>query len=229
MLLGCAAVGLFSVNTNVSALSELPPPLPRSHGYGLLEGHFPRGEVSPVDVVVTDAASSRRPRAVGPRLPRPPRLPRRARRRHGPLQPGPRRHADREPGLRRVRALRATASAVAGTHVVVGGPTAQDLDTASASHHDTLLIVPTVLAVVLIVLWILLRALLGPVLVVLTVVVTFVAALGLAAALFVPSAPSSRDRSDRSTPNVRVPGRPWSRLQHLPADSHARGGDAAAA
>ncbi|HUO49406.1 MAG TPA: MMPL family transporter, partial [Acidimicrobiales bacterium] len=76
--------------------------------------------------------------------------------------------------------------AVAGDHVFVGGPTAQDLDTSSASHHDTLLIVPSVLAVVLLVLWLLLRAVLGPVLVVLTVIITFVAALGIAAAVFVP-------------------------------------------
>ena len=85
-----------------------------------------------------------------------------------------------------IRELRATASAVAGTHVLVGGQSAEDLDTASASHRDTLVIVPTVLAVVLIVLWVLLRALLGPVLVMVTVVVTFAAALGIAAAIFVP-------------------------------------------
>ncbi|HUO48657.1 MAG TPA: MMPL family transporter, partial [Acidimicrobiales bacterium] len=55
VLLGSAAFGLFAVNTNVSALSELPNTAPSVRGYDLLQGHFPPGEVSPVDVVVTEA------------------------------------------------------------------------------------------------------------------------------------------------------------------------------
>jgi RND superfamily putative drug exporter len=70
--------------------------------------------------------------------------------------------------------------------VVIGGQTAEDLDTATASHHDTLFVVPAALAVVLLVLWLVLRAVLGPLVVVATVVVTFAAALGIASAVFVP-------------------------------------------
>jgi RND superfamily putative drug exporter len=89
-------------------------------------------------------------------------------------------------GFAAIRELRATASAVAGSHVLIGGQSAEDLDTALASRRDTWVIVPSVLAVVLLLLWILLRAILGPVLVVGTVVVTFAAALGIGSALFVP-------------------------------------------
>ena len=70
--------------------------------------------------------------------------------------------------------------------MVIGGQTAEDLDTATASHHDTLFVVPAALAVVLLVLWLVLRAVLGPLVVVATVVVTFAAALGLGSAIFVP-------------------------------------------
>ena len=187
VLLGCAGVGLIKVNTNVSTLSELPPSAPSSEGYALLAGNFPRGEVSPVDVVVTDARDVPAVRRAFGKLPITAAL--------GPVERAG--HLARfdlilavtptgSRAFAAIRELRATASAVAGTHVLVGGQSAEDLDTASASHRDTLVIVPTVLAVVLIVLWILLRALLGPVLVVVTVVVTFAAALGIAAAIFVP-------------------------------------------
>ena len=56
VLLGGAAIALITVNTNVSSLSELSSSAASVQGYSLLEGNFPAGEVSPVDVVVTDAA-----------------------------------------------------------------------------------------------------------------------------------------------------------------------------
>jgi RND superfamily putative drug exporter len=91
-----------------------------------------------------------------------------------------------ETGFAAVRALRSAATAAAGDGVLVGGQTAQDLDTSTASHHDIFVIVPAVLAVVLLVLWLVLRALASPFLVVITVVVTFGSALGLTSAVIVP-------------------------------------------
>lgn len=187
LLLGFAAVGLFSVNTSVSSISELPSASPSVRGYDLLAGNFPAGEVSPVDVVVTDARylASVRQRlgalavtaALGPAE------------RAGDMARFDLVLATKptgSTGFAAVRRIRAAADAVAGDHVLVGGQTAEDLDTSAASHHDTLIVVPAVLAVVLVVLWLVLRALLGPVLVIVTVVVTFGAALGLTSALFVP-------------------------------------------
>ncbi|MHB8681432.1 MAG: MMPL family transporter [Acidimicrobiales bacterium] len=180
VLLGGAAVGLFSVNTNVSALSELPSTAPSVRGYSLLEGHFPAGEVSPVDVVLTDAGKLPALRQALAHLPvtavvGPPETAGNAARFDLILAVTP----TGSRGFAAIRQLRSEAAAVAGDHVFVGGPTAQDLDTATASHRDTWLIVPIVLAVVLLVLWLVLRSILGPILVVATVVVTFGAALGI--------------------------------------------------
>jgi RND superfamily putative drug exporter len=187
VLLGGAAIALITVDTNVSSLSELSTSAASVQGYALLEGNFPAGEVSPVDVVVTDPASLPAVRNALARLPVTATL-------------GPTEHAagmarfdlilsvrpTGNVGFAAVRALRHAAAAVAGNRVLIGGQTAEDLDTATASHHDTLLIVPAALAVVLLVLWLVLRAALGPLVVVATVVVTFAAALGLGSAIFVP-------------------------------------------
>jgi putative drug exporter of the RND superfamily len=187
VLLGFAGVGLFTVNTNVSSISELPSTAPSVQGYGLLAGNFPAGEVSPVDVVVTDASYLNVTRSALARLPVTAEL--------GPVErAGNMARFDLvlattpngSKGFAAVRQVRSAVAAVAGGHVLIGGETAEDLDTASASHHDTLIVVPSVLAVVLFVLWLVLRALLGPALVVVTVIVTFGAALGLTSALFVP-------------------------------------------
>ncbi|HUI04124.1 MAG TPA: MMPL family transporter [Acidimicrobiales bacterium] len=187
VILGGAAVAVLTVNTNVSSLNELPASAQSVEGYKVLVGNFPDGEVSPVDVVVTsdgDLGAVRR--ALG-KLPVTAAL-------------GPAEHAggmarfdlilavspNGNTGFDAIRRVRDAADQVAPGHVLVGGQTAQDLDTAVASHHDTLLVVPTALAVVLVVLWLLLRAVAGPVLVVVTVVATFGAALGLASAVVVP-------------------------------------------
>ena len=188
VLLGGAAVGLFSVNTNVSALSELPSTAPSVRGYELLQGHFPAGEVSPVDVVVTDARDLEPVRGALSHLPAvafmgPPETAGTAARFDLILAVKP----TGTVGFDAVKQLRATASSVAPGHVLIGGPTAQDFDTASASHRDTYLIVPIVLAVVLVVLWLVLRSILGPLLVVATVVVTFGSALGFMSLVFRPA------------------------------------------
>jgi len=186
VLLAGAGIGIVTVNTNVSSLSELPPSAPSVQGYDLLVKTFPRGEVAPVDVVVTDRHYLSAVRhafvhsTVVSAL--------------GPAEfAGNMAHFELvlavtptgSTGFAAIRELRSDAEA-AGGHVVVGGQTAEDLDTATASHRDTFLIVPLVLAVVLLVLLVVLRALLGPLLVILTVVVSFGAALGVASAAVVP-------------------------------------------
>ncbi len=187
VLLGGAGVGLFTVNTNVSSLSELPRSAASVQGYDLLQKTFPAGEVSPVDVVVTGThylpnvlnvlKKSPVTALVGP-----------VERSHSMahfalvLNVAPTGNA----GFAAIRELRKSTSAVAPDHVLIGGQTAEDLDTAAASHRDILLIVPLVLAVVLVVLLVVLRALLGPTLVIVTVVVSFGAALGLTSATLVP-------------------------------------------
>jgi RND superfamily putative drug exporter len=187
LLLGGAGIGLFTVNTDVSSLSELPPSAPSVQGYRLLQGNFPAGESAPVDVVVTDVAALASVRKAVEQLPVTAAV--------GPVERGGDMarfdlilsvSPNGERGFAAVRQVRAAADAASGGAVAVGGQTAQDLDTATASHRDTFVVVPAVLAVVLLVLWLVLRALAGPLLVVVTVVVTFGSSLGLTSALIVP-------------------------------------------
>jgi RND superfamily putative drug exporter len=67
---------------------------------------------------------------------------------------------------------------------LVGGPTAQQLDTIDIAKRDRTVIVPVVLAVILVVLILLLRSLLAPILLTLTVVLSFAATLGVAGLVF---------------------------------------------
>ncbi|HEX5511070.1 MAG TPA: MMPL family transporter [Actinomycetales bacterium] len=67
---------------------------------------------------------------------------------------------------------------------LVGGPTAQQLDTIDIAKRDRTVIVPVVLVVILLVLILLLRSLLAPVLLTLTVVLSFAATLGIAGLVF---------------------------------------------
>ncbi|NNM96566.1 MAG: MMPL family transporter [Candidatus Dormibacteraeota bacterium] len=78
-----------------------------------------------------------------------------------------------------VAALRSTESRHFGNAVLVGGPTAVQIDLNQAASHDRLVVIPIVLLVVLVMLGLLLRSVLAPVLLTASVVLSFLAALGL--------------------------------------------------
>ncbi|UUN28178.1 MMPL family transporter [Streptomyces sp. FIT100] len=80
--------------------------------------------------------------------------------------------------------LRTAVHRVDGADALVGGTTAQTLDTQRATDRDLTTVIPAVLAVVLLVLIWLLRALVAPLLLLATVVVSFFAALGASNLLF---------------------------------------------
>ncbi len=65
-----------------------------------------------------------------------------------------------------------------GSSALVGGPDAQDLDSAEAASHDRLLIIPLVLVIVMAILLILLRSVVAAVVLTLTVVGSYLTALG---------------------------------------------------
>ncbi|WOC12472.1 MMPL family transporter [Gordonia sp. MP11Mi] len=71
-----------------------------------------------------------------------------------------------------------------GENVMVGGPTAIDLDTRVTAGHDRNLVIPLVLIVVLAVLVLLLRSLAAPLLLLGTTVLSFATTLGVGALLF---------------------------------------------
>jgi RND superfamily putative drug exporter len=83
-----------------------------------------------------------------------------------------------------VDALRAAVSAVDGADALVGGTTAEALDTQRAADRDLRTVVPIVLAVVFLVLIGLLRALVAPLVLLATAVLSNVAALGASYLLF---------------------------------------------
>jgi RND superfamily putative drug exporter len=67
---------------------------------------------------------------------------------------------------------------------IVGGATAAQLDTTSASIRDRAVIIPVVLIAITIILAVLLRSIVAPVLLLLTTVLSFASTLGIAALLF---------------------------------------------
>ncbi|MFD6288585.1 MMPL family transporter [Streptomyces sp. NPDC060205] len=77
-----------------------------------------------------------------------------------------------------IKRVRTAVHAVSGAEAIVGGPSAENLDTEVTTKHDEKLVIPLVLAVVLIVLGLLLRAVLAPLVLMATVIVSFAAAFG---------------------------------------------------
>ena len=123
--------------------------------------------------------------------------------------------------------VRSAVHAVPGANALVGGVTAINLDVQRASAHDRNVIIPLILVVVFVILGLLLRALVAPLILTATVVLSFAAALGVSAFFF--NHVFGFGGADTSLPavRVRVPGRAGHRLQHLPDDPGAGGGDPA--
>lgn len=83
-----------------------------------------------------------------------------------------------------IEALRDAVHRAGGSDTLVGGTTAETLDTRRAAGRDLRTVVPVVLLVVLVVLIALLRALVAPLLLLATVVLSYAAALGASNLLF---------------------------------------------
>ncbi|MCA2219587.1 MMPL family transporter [Jidongwangia harbinensis] len=77
-----------------------------------------------------------------------------------------------------IKRIRTAVHAVNGAQAIVGGPSAEHLDTEITTSRDEKVVIPLVLAVVLIVLGLLLRAIVAPLILMATVVVSFAAAFG---------------------------------------------------
>ena len=77
-----------------------------------------------------------------------------------------------------IKRVRTAVHTVTGAEAIVGGPSAENLDTETTTSRDEKLVIPLVLAVVLIVLGLLLRAIVAPLILMATVIVSFAAAFG---------------------------------------------------
>ncbi|MFD9188780.1 MMPL family transporter [Streptomyces phaeochromogenes] len=77
-----------------------------------------------------------------------------------------------------IKRVRTAVHAVSGAEAIVGGPSAENLDTEVTTVRDEKLVIPLVLVIVLIILGLLLRAILAPLVLMTTVVISFAAAFG---------------------------------------------------
>jgi RND superfamily putative drug exporter len=77
-----------------------------------------------------------------------------------------------------IKRVRTAVHAVNGAQAIVGGPSAENLDTEVTTSRDEKVVIPLVLVVVLIVLGLLLRAIVAPLVLMATVIVSFAAAFG---------------------------------------------------
>ncbi|GIF17477.1 membrane protein [Paractinoplanes tereljensis] len=77
-----------------------------------------------------------------------------------------------------IKRVRTAVHAVNGAEAIVGGPSAEHLDTDVTTSRDQKLVIPLVLGVILIILGLLLRAVVAPLVLMVTVIVSFAAAFG---------------------------------------------------
>jgi RND superfamily putative drug exporter len=77
-----------------------------------------------------------------------------------------------------IKRVRTAVHAVNGAEAIVGGPSAEHLDTDVTTRRDQKLVIPLVLAVVLLILGLQLRAIAAPLILMATVIVSFAAAFG---------------------------------------------------
>jgi RND superfamily putative drug exporter len=77
-----------------------------------------------------------------------------------------------------IKRVRTAVHAVSGAEAIVGGPSAEHLDTDVTTRRDQKLVIPLVLAVILLILGLLLRAIAAPMILMATVIVSFAAAFG---------------------------------------------------
>jgi RND superfamily putative drug exporter len=190
VLVGAGAFGLLAYKEDFSTTNAFKKKTESVEGFKAMSAAFPRGTLSPTNVLVqreggpvapSDVAAARRRvegapdvAAVGPAF---------ARSRDGriaafdlTLQTDP----YGTEAIDNVPVLRSSVDDVApGVHVLVGGQTATNYDYKQASDRDFKLIVPIALAVIAVILGILLSAVLAPIVLIATVILSFLSTLGL--------------------------------------------------
>jgi putative drug exporter of the RND superfamily len=185
VILGILALGLTTLKasglTNAQSFRGHPDSVT---GETVLAAHFPAGAGEPVIVIGSPAAAAplRAAFAATPGIAHV--TPPITRAGYAYLQGTLTSPPDGRAAYTTIDLARARVQAVPGTHALVGGTTAVNLDVARASAHDRNLLLPLILAVVFIILAILLRALVAPLVLTATVVLSFAAALGVSAFFF---------------------------------------------
>lgn len=182
-------LGLTDLNTNLTGGNEFRGEVESQQGQALLAAHYPAGASAPAQIVVPDQAGVQAVRAAvagAPGVARSPQALSAVQSRDGVSVFTATLTADpsSQSAFKLIPGLRRTAKAAGGPGVLVGGPTAQELDLRTASSRDNKVIVPLVLLVVFLILAMLLRALVAPLLLIVSVVFSYAAALGFGAFMF---------------------------------------------
>jgi RND superfamily putative drug exporter len=183
---GVLALSAFGINMGLTQ-SEMFQDKPESVvAQEQISAHYPSGASDPAKIV-TNAAQAGAVRAAAAQVPGVARVDAGDRTPDGELatlsvvlEDAP----DSDAAKDTVDALRSAVDDVAGADALVGGTTAQTLDTQRAADRDLRTVIPVVLLVVLLVLVWLLRAIVAPVLLLATVVLSYFAALGASNLLF---------------------------------------------
>ncbi|MGW7287496.1 MMPL family transporter [Streptomyces sp. NPDC054847] len=183
---GVLALSAFGINMGLTQ-SEMFQDKPESVvAQERISAHFPSGASDPAKIV-TNAAQAGAVEAAATKVPGVARVDAGDRTPDGELatlsvvlEDAP----DSDAAKDTVDALRSAVGDVEGADALVGGTTAQTLDTQRAADRDLRTVIPVVLLVVLLVLVWLLRAIVAPVLLLATVVLSYFAALGASNLLF---------------------------------------------
>ena len=185
-LLAVGALGLLTIETDLTQADAYRDPVESLEGQAILAKSFPAGASAATEVIVprggdVQAVTSALEDAEGVAQVLPTNV-------AGPpgtllnvvLEPEPYSTAafDLIPGLR------TTVKRAGGPGVLVGGPSAIEYDVRQSAARDTRVIIPIALVVVLLVLVLLLRSLLAPLLLIGTVILSFAAAVGISVVIF---------------------------------------------
>ena len=188
LLLAVMSLGLLNFSTDLTQSNSFRDSVESIEGQELIAGAFPQGQSAPTDLVIP-AGSTADPSAVV----------RAASQVEGVVAVPPRPVQEGEAGVQFaafldqdpystaafaiIPDLRAALGDVPG-QVLVGGPTAIEVDRREAAVTDTKRLIPLSLLVVFVILVVLLRALVAPLLLILTVILSLLAALGVGAVVF---------------------------------------------
>ena len=185
VMLGVLALGLSGASTYLSDTEVFRTPEDSVQGQKIIAANYPASSSSPTTVISKPAAKARRAHSVAASSPGVASVGRIQR--SGDLarfdvtlsaSPGGKKASDA------VSTLRERLHDAVGDSTVVGGQSAQALDTHQAAAHDTALVIPLVLVVVLVMLGVLLRSVIAPLILVATVILSFAASLGASAWVF---------------------------------------------
>ncbi len=185
-VLAVMIAGIAFLNSDLTTGNMFRNDVDSVQGQELLEAGFPAGANAPTNVLVTDTSKLDGVRTAVARAPGVAKVSPQVER--GPAGAKLEVTLDEDPystaGFDLIPGIRESARAVAGDHVLVGGPTAEEYDLRQSAARDNRLIVPIALVVVFLILAALLRAITAPLVLIGTVIVSYFAALGIGAFFF---------------------------------------------